>query len=176
MVYKVYRIFNETQSYFMVSKVKMNMCLNLLQCYYNKYTEKENKQPDDYKTYFKIFDNTDNYDIEEVGSYENRTLAKQALLKFIEDTTSCINIKKEKTITKDEKIERTVKPVVKTGGKINKTSNISEYNKQKYKENREHFKQYYTENKDKIREYQKQRYQTLKSKLRELDELKNVKN
>ncbi len=160
MVYKVYKIFNETQCYFMVSKVKMNMCFNLLQCYYNKY--KENKQ--DYKTYFKIFDN-DHCDIEEVGSYENRTLAKQALLKFIEDTPNCIN----NDIKPEPKV---VKPVVKKGGKVNKTSNIIEYNKQKYKENRDHFKQYYTENKDKIREYQKQRYQVLKSKLKELEELK----
>jgi hypothetical protein len=159
--YKVYRIFSDLSSYFMVSKVKMNMCLNLLVCYYNKYVEDKKE----YKPYFKIFDETeDDYDIEEMGSYDNRAQAKEALLKFINESTNCINI----TI-KDSTGENKQKN---TGGKLTKTSDIKLYNKNKYIENKNNFKKYYEDNKDKIREYQKQRYQETKQKLKELEELK----
>jgi hypothetical protein len=162
----------------MVSKVKMNMCLNLLVCYYNKNIEDKKE----YKPYFKIFDETeDNYDIEEMGSYDDRTKAKEALMEFITKCGNSINttkISKAKEITEPNKSnyideqEQTIKQV-KTGGKVKLTTNLSEYNKNKYKENKDKFKTYYDANKIKIREYQKKRYQEMKEKLTELDKLKN---
>jgi hypothetical protein len=159
--YKVYRIFSDLSSYFMVSKVKMNMCLNLLVSYYNKYIEDNKKE--DCKPYFKIFDETeDDYDIEEMGSYDNRAKAKEALLTFINESTNCIN-----TTTNESAGENRKK-----NGKLTITSDIKLYNKKKYIENKNKFKKYYEEHKDKIREYQKQRYQETKQKLKELEELK----
>jgi hypothetical protein len=147
----------------MVSKVKINMCLNLLVCYYNKNIEDKKE----YKPYFKIFDETeDDYDIEEMGSYDNRAKAKEALLTFIKESSNCIN-----TTTK-ESIGENKEKNDNTGGKLTKTSDIKLYNKNKYIENKNNFKKYYEEHKDKIREYQKQRYQETKQKLKELEELK----
>ncbi len=173
-MYKVYRIFNETMSYFMVSKVKPNICLNLLYCYYTKY-ENGGKNPEEYKNYFKVFENDEDFDIEEKGSYDNRDLAKQALKDFISQCDNCITMEKPIEEIKPEKI-KAIKPIKPNkpikSEKQNKTSNISQYNKTKYMENKEHFKQYYESNKEKIRTYQKLRYQEMKEKLRELEELK----
>ncbi len=157
MSYKVYRIFNDTMSYFMVSKVKPNICLNLLYCYYTKY--QASQKPEDYKIYFKLFEN-DDYDIEEKGSFDSRELAKQVLKDYI-CCKNCIN-------TENPNDDKPIKPV-----KEKKTANISQYNKTKYIENKENFKKYYASNKEKIRTYQKTRYQEMREKLKELEELKN---
>ena len=152
-MYKIYRVFSQTNNYYMISKLKSNLCFNLLSSYYKKYVE-ANRPETLYKQYFQIFEDGE-CKIESVGEYENRENAKQAL-KVLE--TNQPNIIKKKS----------------GRGELNKTANLREYNKNKYRENKEEFKKYYETNREKIRLYQKKRYQELKSKLQELEEIKRV--
>lgn len=191
--FNVYRIFNDTKSYYMVSKLKKNLCLNLLLCYYNKFKAQYEKMllegdedgniPTDmksmknYQPYYELFNGKN--DIELIDTFSNRDDAKKSMMEKIAQSQGCLNKREQDKNVSSSNISSstgTTKETnkIKKGGKMkeDKKAILKEYNKKKYRENKETFKQYYQTNKDKIRAYQKTRYEEIKQKLNELEELK----
>lgn len=155
---KLYKLFSldNSKTYYGLTKLKLNLCLNLLTSYYNN--KRNLAHP-----YYEIIKAP--HDITVVEEFDDRLLAKERLTKITTEDTNCINSKV--TIVNDVQV-----PVAKP--RVKKTDN-PEYNKQYYLENKERIKNYYQKNLHKCREYNKQRYLMTKEKLQKLKELESKK-
>lgn len=149
-IYKVYKLFNDNMDlvYYGITKLKIDLCINLLKSYKTRYENDDTKPK---YSYFELFVN-DGVKHEIIKEYDNRKDAKD----YINELSKTIPIKTAlQTLS-------------------NKTNNLQEYNKKKYIENKVMFQEYYEQNKTIIRERQKQRYEIIKAKLKLLDEINKI--
>jgi len=156
------------KSYYSITKLPVNMCLNL---YFSYSTNKADKN----KIYYPLLSSDSTcYLLDRFGT---RDEAKQKMKELIKADSTSINVVKEKPIKekkpklkkenlKEIKMKKIKEPKIKIP---KEPKDPKEY----YKNNKEKLKQYYVINKDKIKEYNKKKYIELKQKLKKLQELEN---
>jgi len=169
MQFKIYRletiepIYIEKMTFYGITKLKPNLCYNLLYSYYNN--------NDGERPYFKIFASK-HWSYEIVEEFDNRKDAKTRLKAIIDNDANSIN--KVKVI---EPVVEPVEPIIETKEikvkKPNKTDDPN-YSKNYYLQNKARIKTYYNNRKEQIIIYQKNRYKNLKEKLKKLSVLEKI--
>ena len=150
------KIISQDKECLNILKKKKLKCSNPL--VYNKERYQMNKEK--FKEYY-------NKNKEHRKEYQNKRYKE---LKNKQEVVACeCKIKRTKKHSQDKECLNIQKK------KILKCSNLSLYNKERYKLNKEKYKEYYNKNKEHQKEYQNKRYKELKGKLKELEELKNKK-
>jgi hypothetical protein len=162
---KLYKLFtlDGKKTYYTLSKLKSNLCINLFVSYYNNRRELNH-------TYYDIIKEPHN--IELIEEFEDRTIAKDIMNKLIKDDVNCVNKIQEEKEEKQKPIREKVKTNKAKKAKVRKTDD-PEYNKKYYASNKDRLRGYYSKNKDKLREYNKKRYVDIKEKLERLKKLED---
>lgn len=164
--YKIYKLSSKDHSYYGRTKLKPNLCFNLLYCYYlqRKYV------------YDVIFDSKD-YKFEIIFESDDKKDIKSKYIEYKKADPKCINYMSKVINKPNDELKEEEKPILKEEEKpkakyIVSKEKMKEYNKRSYAKLKESgkYNKYYQENKQKIKEINKKRYNEMKEKLKKYEE------